>query len=446
METTTWDIAIAGAGAAGLSLAYYLSVDQTHELRIVLIDPDAKDQNDRTWCTWGAIPAPFDQLVSHQWQNLAFFDPELQRVGQLHPHPYRLLRGIDFYTFVKAQLRDDPRIHWHRAPVTALLPDPAGVTLHTATGPLRARYVYNSVPGLVDARIPMPTYALKQHFVGWEIETETPVFQPETAWLMDFRTPQAGCTRFFYLLPFSPHRALVEYTLFSETLLTPEAYEAALVTYIREQLGIARYHIRAVERGVIPMTDAVFRPAVGGRIFMLGTPAGAIKPTTGYGFTRIMREGQWLAQQALAGQPQPLPPRPYNRFSMYDQLLLYLLTDRGALGQRIFGQLFRHQPIPRILRFLDEQTSFGEEVFIFARLPIAPFLGAVWANLRYFFRRRLARRAYRAHHDPVSPAPLASHQHGPHRGDVGAPAPSWELAPPPVHPAHRPARGAPWRD
>ncbi|MEJ7660649.1 MAG: hypothetical protein WKG07_14055 [Hymenobacter sp.] len=43
-----------GGGAAGLSLAYYLAQEpRLANERILLIEPEPKDQNDRTWTLLG---------------------------------------------------------------------------------------------------------------------------------------------------------------------------------------------------------------------------------------------------------------------------------------------------------------------------------------------------------------------------------------------------------
>ena len=71
-------------------------------------------------------------------------------------------------------------------------------------------------------------YWLLQHFKGWYIETKQACFQPDSATLMDFRAEQNRGTAFFYVLPFSATKALVEYTLFSPNLLAENEYDEAL--------------------------------------------------------------------------------------------------------------------------------------------------------------------------------------------------------------------------
>jgi lycopene beta-cyclase len=59
---------------------------------------------------------------------------------------------------------------------------------------------------------------------------------------------------------------------------------------------------------------------------------------------------------------------------MYDQLLLRILWRQPHRGKAIFERLFNTQPVPLVLRFMDEETTLWEEVLIFSRLPIRLFL------------------------------------------------------------------------
>ena len=56
---------------------------------------------------------------------------------------------------------------------------------------------------------------LWQHFQGLEIETPKDVFDDEILNLMDFNCDQRNDVHFFYTLPFSKNRALVETTWLS---------------------------------------------------------------------------------------------------------------------------------------------------------------------------------------------------------------------------------------
>ena len=47
-----FDYIIAGSGAAGLTLAYMLLENEYTKKKLLIIDKDLKENNDRTWCFW----------------------------------------------------------------------------------------------------------------------------------------------------------------------------------------------------------------------------------------------------------------------------------------------------------------------------------------------------------------------------------------------------------
>ena len=95
-------------------------------------------------------------------------------------------------------------------------------------GELIDSYLFNSIYNQNGVNRQSKYQLLQQHFVGWFIQTETPVFNPEQATFMDFSVAQKGNTRFMYVLPVSETEALLEYTLFSKELLPKEEYETEI--------------------------------------------------------------------------------------------------------------------------------------------------------------------------------------------------------------------------
>lgn len=381
---TDFDYLIVGGGAAGLSLAYALAQEpRLRDKRVLLLEPTAKDQNDRTWSFWADAPSPFDSIVAHEWQQLAFRSPGFERVFPLSRHRYKMIRGLDFYEFVHAALAANPQFTLVRATVNSLenLP-PSAVIAHTSAGKFMARYGFDSRPPVINKQPDKHRYLL-QHFVGWEVETEQEMFDPETVEFMDFRGPQYHEPRFMYVLPFSSRRALVEYTLFSEKLLPKADYEAAMHDYLTTTLGVKKYRIEAEEVGAIPMTDHPLPARRGANIINLGTRAGRAKPSTGYAFKRIQAHTARLVEALSTTSAPPLDLTGDQwQFRLFDTLLLDIMQRRGETTREIFTELFRHNPVERILDFLDERTSWAENFQVMNSVTPWPFMRSIGQVLR----------------------------------------------------------------
>ena len=381
-----FDYLIVGGGAAGLSLAYHIAQEpRLADKKVLIIEPEAKTQNDRTWSFWADKPGMFDGIVAHEWRKIAFRSPGFERVIDLGRYRYKTINGLDYYRFVQQALADNPQFTRVRGNVEQLENTPAGVRVTTAAGgAYTARFGFDSrPPDLARLRQPEKHRYLLQHFVGWEIEAETDVFDPATVEFMDFCGEQQHEARFIYVLPFSPRKALVEYTLFSEVPLPKADYEAAIRKYLSETLRLKNYRIITEEVGAIPMTDHPLPARNGAHIINLGTRGGRAKPSTGYAFKRIQQHSARLvAALATTGHPPADATGDQWQFRLFDTLLLDIMKRRGETTRDIFRQLFERNPVERIFRFLDEQTSWADNLRVMNSVSAGPFMRSIGQVLR----------------------------------------------------------------
>ena len=376
----TYDIIISGGGLAGLSLVHHLLHSPWREKRILLIDREQKRANDRTWCFWEASPGPFEHLVHQRWDRLHFYGPEFGRRLDIRPYEYKMIRGIDFYRSVGAEIEAAPNVELRYGQVERLIDaGEKGQVQLTDGSSFEADWVFNSIFfGTIDRKT---CNYLDQHFKGWVVRTSEPAFDADTAVLMDFRIPQLGETRFFYVLPLDDRQALVELAIFSNDHLTDAGYDELIAGYLREYVTDRPYEIVHQEKGVIPMTDHPF-PQREGRILHIGTAGGHTKPSTGYTFWRLQGFLQRMVAD-LAASGDPLPRSLLSkRHLLYDSILLNVLLRGNLPSERIFTDMFRKNPPARVLRFLNEETSLLEEVRIMRSVPMAPFLGALVREVR----------------------------------------------------------------
>lgn len=355
---------------AGLSLAWYLVHSRLRNSRILLLDKEPKQKNDRTWCYWSNGPGEFDSLAVQVWPEMVFSHPAASLRIPLNAYRYRMIRGIDFYRFLTAELAKYPAVHQEFGEIQSVRDGRDFAEVEMDQKNYRGRWVFNSLFRAADFPAPSRRYTfIKQHFLGWEVETERELFDPAAFTLFDFRTPQQGAMRFFYVLPTSSRRALVEYTIFSDRVLAEEEYRPALQTYLREVLRADRYEIVESEFGVIPMTDYPFPRRLGKRILAIGTLGGRVKPSTGFAFRRIQADSRNIVRSLEKfGDPFHIPADPWrHRFS--DSAMLRIMKRDPERMADIFLKMFRNNPVERIYRFLDEEIGVIDNMRLFSTLP-----------------------------------------------------------------------------
>ena len=375
-----YDFIIAGGGMAGLSLAYYLSQSSLRNRSILILDREPKDRNDRTWCFWERTPSPFESILYKTWNDVSFHGTTYAGQLGMGPYQYKMLRGIDFYDFVKAELAKYPNIEQKQATIQRIKDTPQGAFVIAEDEPYMADYVFDSTFSL---QLNKPeNHNLLQHFKGWFITAEKPCFNPAQPEIMDFRIEQHGDCRFLYVLPFDEKTALVEFTLFNDKLLTDAEYETELRQYIDRFLDAGTYRIYDTEYGVIPMSDEPTRENPSEHIVRIGTSGGFTKPSTGYTFQRTQRYLQGIVQNlADTGKPHRSVPWFKRRFLLYDSIFLNVLEKHRHPADDIFTRVYTRNP-GRVFTFLDEDTRFVEELRLFATMPKWPFIIAFFDVMR----------------------------------------------------------------
>ncbi|MFD8887235.1 lycopene cyclase family protein [Streptomyces erythrochromogenes] len=376
------DVAVIGAGAAGLSLAHRLNgrAPAAPAPSVILLDapPGPLRPAPRTWCFWGAGRGRFDAAVRSQWRHLRVRPPAGPAIqGDIAPLRYKMIRSDDFETLVARDLARSPNVRRLEAIVDTVEETPSGprVLMTRPDGSLdalEARWVFDSRPL---GSLPAARTTVLQHFHGWFVRTARPAFDTGTADLMDFRTPQpADGLSFGYVLPTGPCEALVEYTEFSPHVLTDSGYAAALRHYAADVLSLGDLDIVATETGLIPMTDAPMPQRVGASVFRIGAAGGATRPSTGYTFAGLQRQTR-AAAAALRQGRDPVPPAAHSvRARTMDAVLLRALDSGRIDGPDLFCRLFARVPPARLLRFLDGRTNLLEDLAVGRHAPVGPML------------------------------------------------------------------------
>lgn len=367
-----------GTGLSALMTVYKMVLSgKFKDKTILLLDQDAKKTNDRTWCFWAEEETIWNSIISKKWDLALFANKDFKRDLALKPYQYSQIRGLDFYNFVFEAFSKHSNITFLKEKVTDINELETHVFVGTEENRYTCNHLFNSIYTKVFALSQTKYPVLQQHFVGWFVKTESDIFDPEQATFMDFSVEQKGNTRFMYILPTSKTEALVEYTLFSESLLPKEEYENEIQLYL-EKLGIQNFEILEKEQGSIPMTSYPFWKKNTKRVLNIGTAGGWTKASTGFTFRNSDKKTSELVEFLQKDTFKMSSFYQKSRFWFYDLLLLDILYCHNELGSTIFSSLFKKGNPVLIFKFLDEETTLQEDVKVILKCPKIPFLKALF--------------------------------------------------------------------
>ena len=382
-----------GSGLSALMTVYEMVLSGKFEDKtILLIDEDSKKTNDRTWCFWDektTLPdghpskgGKFDEIVSKKWSSALFADANFKRELNLEPYQYKMIKGLDFYKLVFDTISKQENIHFVNQKVLDFQELGNNCVVKTESESFTCNKIFNSIfnSEIVKSQSKYPF--LHQHFIGWFIKSKETVFNPDCATFMDFSVEQKGNTRFMYVLPISENEALIEYTLFSKDLLSTSEYEIEIENYI-QKLGITEYEIIEKEQGNIPMTSYKFWKHNTKNIINIGSAGGWTKASTGFTFKNTTKKSKALVQ-FLKSESDFRKFHKKDKFWFYDLLFLDVLDKRNDLGSSVFSSLFKKGNPIVIFKFLDEETSFTEDLQVFWKCPKGVFIRALFGRIFRF--------------------------------------------------------------
>ena len=286
-----------------------------------------------------------------------------------------MIRSADFYKLIFDKIAKQPNIEILQDEVVDFSELGKHCVVKTKTKSFTCNQVFNSIynPELVKSQSKFPL--VQQHFIGWFIKSKETVFTEDCPTFMDFSVEQKGNTRFMYVLPTSSTEALIEYTLFSKDLLSKQEYEIEIENYIKN-LGITEYEIIEKEQGNIPMTCFPFWKNNSKNIINIGSAGGWSKASTGYTFKNSVKKSKKLVQ-FLKQESDFTKFHKINKFWRYDLLLIDILYNTNQQGSAIFSSMFKTGKAALIFKFLDEETSFWEDVQVIWMCPKGMFIKAL---------------------------------------------------------------------
>ena len=342
-----FDYVIIGGGCAGLSLAYELEINEKLEDKtLAIIEPRHEYKRDKTWSFWKINEHNFDDCVIKSWNNFTINTSKILNELKTKKYPYHSINSGKFYNKINSKLSLNSNIFFFK-------------NLNEID--ISNSIIFNSV---IDSEAHKSE--LWQHFQGVEIETQKNIFDDEILNLMDFDCEQRDEVHFFYTLPFSKNKALIETTWISKledkSLMN---YDFQLENYIKNNLGIKNYQIKFTEKGAIPLSRKFIKKD--DNKINIGSAGGMTRLSTGYTFQNIQDHSKYIIKN-LDNIDKLQNYNIGKKYEFLDKLFLKVLKNNPERMPEIFYGMFKGST-DSVIKFLSNKSNIFEDINIILKMP-----------------------------------------------------------------------------
>lgn len=340
MIAQKFDIIIAGGGIAGLTLAHFLTVQEsTKNLKVLVIDQGIEIEfaNVSFWAK--SLPIADMPLVG-SWRQFEVVFPKLYRLLLLHEYAFYSFNRADHLSFLKKELAQK-KVSFHTESIETISGGGKRALVVTKSGKqFEANWVFDSThlgEGKVKAT-PVQGWT-------WEIETSKPVFAPETMTLFDFEATKLPDS-FLYILPLSASKAIIEFSSFAAA---PSI--GACEYWLTNRLKSTDYKmVRLNQKGT--STYRASKVPKDSRIIPIGLKAGIMSLNSGFAYMNIVRHCQYMAKHFPNYSSFTRRQGSWYR-SLLDHLFTTIFTRLPSVGARLLPLLFVHSQGDAVLAYLE---------------------------------------------------------------------------------------------
>ncbi len=351
-----FDYIIIGGGCAGLSLAYELEIhEKLKDKTLAIIEPREEYKKDKTWSFWKVTPHNFDDCVKKSWKNFSINIPGETNYLECDKYPYQSIDSGLFYEKINIKLKENKNIFFFK--------DIKEINSKNS-------FIFNSV-----ASIKKDHRNLWQHFYGLEIETQNNFFDDKIFNLMDFDCDQRENVHFFYTLPYSKTRALIETTWLSKMNDSSlKDYDSQIKDYIENHLNLKNYKITYREEGAIPLFYPSYKTEK--NKINIGTAGGMTRLSTGYTFLNIQEQSKYIRKN-FENISNTKKYKIDKKYQFLDEIFLRVLEKHPEKMSDTFFKMFKASP-KTVIKFLSNKSNFLEDLTIILKMPKLTFIKALF--------------------------------------------------------------------
>ena len=192
---------------------------------------------------------------------------------------------------------------------------------------------------------------------------------------MDFDCEQRNSVHFFYTLPYSKNKALVETTWLSKMNDNSQKnYDQQIKDYIEKHLKIQDYEITYKEEGAIPLFYPSYEKE--NNKINIGTAGGMTRLSTGYTFLNIQEHSKFIREN-IENISTATRFEINKKYQFLDDIFLRVLNKHPEKMPDIFFNMFKTSP-KTVIKFLSNKSNYLEDLSIILRMPKMTFIKALF--------------------------------------------------------------------
>ena len=350
-----YDFVIIGGGCAGLSLAYELDIhNKLNDKTLAIVETREEYKRDKTWSFWKVNEHNFNDCIKKSWKQFSIKTNSETKVIKCDQFPYESIDSGLFYDKINTRLKKNKNIKFFKN-----IND-----LNTGKS-----FIFNSLPSVNEDN----DTNLWQLFHGVEIETREDCFNESIVNLMDFNCEQRDGVHFFYVLPFSKNRAMIESTWLSKKNDSLKDYESQIKFYLND-LGIKDYKINYREEGAIPLFYPINRKE--NNKINIGTAGGMTRLSTGYTFLNIQEHSKYIRKN-IENIEMTKVFEIGKKYRFLDEIFLRVLKKHPEKMPNIFSKIF-NSSYRTAIKFLSNKSNIIEDISIILKMPKWIFIKSIF--------------------------------------------------------------------
>ena len=192
---------------------------------------------------------------------------------------------------------------------------------------------------------------------------------------MDFDCEQRDSVHFFYTLPYSKNKALVETTWLSKMNdYSQKDYDQQIKDYVKRHLKIHDYEITYKEEGAIPLFYPLYKKEK--NKMNIGTAGGMTRLSTGYTFLNIQEHSKFIREN-IENISTTNRFEINKKYQFLDDIFLRVLNKHPEKMSNIFFNMFKTSP-KTVIKFLSNKSNYLEDLSIILKMPKLIFIKALF--------------------------------------------------------------------